>query len=1209
MNRFDINQQRQCMGCMEFYDAAYDICPHCGYEDGQGAVELLHIDPGTLLANRYIIGRALGYGGFGVTYLAWDTQLKRKLAIKEYLPSEFATRMIHHQDLIVANNEKKHQQYKDGMKKFLQEGQKLAQVSNIDGIVHMYDCFEANNTAYITMEYLEGETLAAFLDREGKIGEQQAMDYILPVMEALETVHEKGIIHRDIAPDNIFLSRDASGELKVKLIDFGAAKFATTSHSKSLTVIIKPGYSPEEQYRSKGDQGTYTDVYALAAVLYRMVTGVQPPDAFERRTMIESKKRDLLEEPSKYNRELSANFENALLNAMNVRIEDRTATIAEFEEELISFEPVKRRGSSIRRIDFMRWPLWAKIGVPVGSVAALALLIWGLIAVFTNPVTSYELPEGMTRVPDFVTADFEKAQQWADEAVLLIGSTGTEYVPNAAENVVLRQDVYSGAVVLENTMVSVVVSTGEESYYLPDVTGMEIEAARKALECMGLEIVVTPCGQVNGLAANCVVSQDIEPYTVVKTGDTITINVTDSGSSTDGTACKLTGLGYSEALEAAAGAGAVIRVTGRVFTDDCTAPQIQSQSVAEGTAIIAGTVIDVTVAVPMRQFTMPNLLYKSQETAKQLLKNIGIDATVEGAISEIIAKGLVAEQSIEKEQTVMPGEQVTLVVSSGSKPFAMPDVAGKTEEEARRILTESTLVVSAEYDYDQTVPEGSVIRQSVKAGADVTRGTEVKIVICSTEGLILVTDVKGMDAEAARKTLEASGLKVMIEEVYGTDEDAGKVISQLPAAASYQKPDTTVVLTVSKGAKRTTVPNVVGMSRSEATAVLKNAGFAVKTTEEYSSVGKGKVISQSPDGGSSQKDGTTITIRVSIGSKPAETQPPKETQPPVTPQPPAQTQPPKEPEKPKEYKVSWSNGTGYTITVKRTSSPNANAPTGTLNSGATVYHGDVLSVTYTKADYYTITSKGAESITVTGNVTSAQIYATAQQNAVSGWVKASEVPSGAQIVSRKWAYTETVTTESRETSLDGYTQTGSYWVESGHGSTNYASFPGGFDTGHSIYTSFAKDPYSAYEDATSKREVSNNWAGYVYWHWMYNTGTSTGYLDRAIYYKYGYPTAAEVGPTCAGFLYQYFQAFTSTSNYGAVYQNWNQGDGQYLWYNCTGVNARSSYFYRFSYHTSSYTDYYKVFQYQKTEDKESTTEVTAGGAISNVQEWVQYRAK
>ena len=158
--------KKQCMGCMEFYDAEFDVCPYCGYEENQSARELLHIEPGSLLAGRYIIGRTLGSGSFGATYIGWDTQLKRKVAVKEYFPSEFATRMIHHQELMLGGNEKKRQQFTDGMKKFLQEGKKLAQVSNVDGIVYMYDSFEANNTAYIVMEYLEGETLESFLEHE-----------------------------------------------------------------------------------------------------------------------------------------------------------------------------------------------------------------------------------------------------------------------------------------------------------------------------------------------------------------------------------------------------------------------------------------------------------------------------------------------------------------------------------------------------------------------------------------------------------------------------------------------------------------------------------------------------------------------------------------------------------------------------------------------------------------------------------------------------------------------------------------------------------------------------------------------------------------------------------------------------------------------------------------------------------------------------------
>ena len=312
---------------------------------------------------------------------------------------------------------------------------------------------------------------------------------------------------------------------------------------------------------------------------------------------------------------------------------------------------------------------------------------------------------------------------------------------------------------------------------------------------------------------------------------------------------------------------------------------------------------------------------------------------------------------------------------------------------------------------------------------------------------------------------------------------------------------------------------------------------------------------------------------------------------------------------PKAFGVTWYDGMGYTITVCRINSPLKGASTGELESGSTVYYGDMLEVTYTRDDYYFISNHGVTEIAVEGDVTEEDIYAVAELNPVSDWVLASEVPEDAEVLDQKWTYTETTNTESRETSLDGYTQIGSYWVQSGSGSANYASFPGGFDTGNSIYNSFMKSAYSNSETATTKRTVSNSWAGYVYWHWMYNVGTSTGFLDRAIYYQYGYAPAAAVGSTCANYKYQYFQAFTSGTAYSPEYSNWNQGHGQYLWYNCTGVNARSSYFYRFDYYTSRYTDYYKMFQYQKVEDKESDTEVTEGGAISNVQEWVQYRAK
>ena len=358
----------RCPACFEEHDVSLALCPHCGHIPGTPAEEAIHMSPGTRLHGRYAIGRVLGFGGFGVTYLAWDEKLEQRVAIKEYLPGEFSTRMPGNSQVSVFSGDKA-QQFADGMHQFVEEARRLAHFQKEPGIVTVYDSFEENGTAYIVMEYLEGETLTAYLAREGKIQEDEAVAMLLPLMNSLQAVHEDGILHRDIAPDNIFLTTDG----QVKLIDFGAARFATTSHSRSLTVIIKPGYSPEEQYRSRGDQGPHTDVYALGAVLYKMITGITPPDAMERRAKYETQSKDILDAPQKYAKGLSLARRNAILNAMNVRIEDRTADVATFVKELNADPPAKRIYGKIKKIDLYAWPLWLKVVLPVLGVALLTL--------------------------------------------------------------------------------------------------------------------------------------------------------------------------------------------------------------------------------------------------------------------------------------------------------------------------------------------------------------------------------------------------------------------------------------------------------------------------------------------------------------------------------------------------------------------------------------------------------------------------------------------------------------------------------------------------------------------------------------------------------------------------------------------------------------------------------------------------------------------
>ena len=222
---------RRCLGCMEMFGEEFELCPHCGYIVGSRAEEAIHMEPGTILAERYIIGKVIGYGGFGVTYIGWDAKLEQKVAIKEYLPSEFSTR-IPGQSQVSVFNGAKNEQFVSGLNKFVDEAKRLSKFQKEDGIVRIFDCIAENDTAYIVMEYLEGETLAERLKREKTIPEQEAVNILMPVMKSLEVVHKEGIIHRDIAPDNIFITNDG----KVKLIDFGASRFATTSHSRSHAV-------------------------------------------------------------------------------------------------------------------------------------------------------------------------------------------------------------------------------------------------------------------------------------------------------------------------------------------------------------------------------------------------------------------------------------------------------------------------------------------------------------------------------------------------------------------------------------------------------------------------------------------------------------------------------------------------------------------------------------------------------------------------------------------------------------------------------------------------------------------------------------------------------------------------------------------------------------------------------------------------------------
>jgi len=284
----------------------------------------MYLANGIKLHNRYIIQAVLGHGGFGITYAAHDELLNVKVAIKEYLPRQMATRGEGQTKVSVFSGEARHH-FDYGLRKFLEEAQAVARFSHHPNIVSARDFFEANGTAYLVMEYVEGVTLKEYLERKGgKISSEEATAIMLPVIDALREVHQVGLLHRDISPDNIYLS--TSGQIKV--LDFGAARYFAGEQSKSLSIILKAGYAPEEQYRSKGNQGPWTDVYACAATFYRAITGQTPPEALDRLA------EDTLVPPSRLGVALPPAVEQGLLQGLAVRAEQRLPDMVALRQAL-----------------------------------------------------------------------------------------------------------------------------------------------------------------------------------------------------------------------------------------------------------------------------------------------------------------------------------------------------------------------------------------------------------------------------------------------------------------------------------------------------------------------------------------------------------------------------------------------------------------------------------------------------------------------------------------------------------------------------------------------------------------------------------------------------------------------------------------------------------------------------------------------------------
>ncbi len=522
----------RCFGCMELLPAGAEVCPCCGYVQSTPADEAIHLPPGTVIHGRYTLGKVLGFGGFGSTYIAWDSVLEQKVAVKEYLPGEFSTRMPGRTQITVFQGEKQ-QQFRNGMSKFITEAKNLAGFQNETGIVRVFDSFEENDTAYIVMEYLEGQVLSAYLQERGCLPEEEAIALITPVMESLRIVHMHGILHRDISPDNIVITTDG----EAKLIDFGASRHATTSFSRSLTIIVKPGFSPEEQYRSRGDQGTHTDVYALAATLYYMLTGIVPPDAMERRARFEGDNKDILVAPAKLNKNISPAVNVAILNAMNVRIEDRTPDVDSFMAELSSEKPVRRINGKIKQVNVYGWPLWLRILIPAAAGAAVfiaILLFTGVIGFGTLFSKEIKAPDGMAAVPEVEGMEIADATAVIESAGFSLRADGNIHSAYVEAGKIVLQSPEAGTYQILGGDIHLTVSAGVEveeveeedgKITMPYVVWSTLENALATLKDRGLGEPELEYEYSDTVDKDCIIAQSVPSGTELEEGAVVTLTV------------------------------------------------------------------------------------------------------------------------------------------------------------------------------------------------------------------------------------------------------------------------------------------------------------------------------------------------------------------------------------------------------------------------------------------------------------------------------------------------------------------------------------------------------------------------------------------------------------------------------------------------------------------------------------------------------------
>ena len=449
-----------CPHCMAVCNAGVRVCPACG-RPMQCANGDHQLPIGTFLNKRYLVGCAIGGGGFGITYVGYDTLLNIKVAIKEYYPSGAANRSSTAKVYPVSGGNGS--SFETGKERFLNEAAILSGFIGDSGIVTLRDFFEANGTAYIIMEFLEGQDLREYLDGHGALSFDEALELMTPAIKALERVHAKGIIHGDISPSNIM--RLNSGEIKI--LDFGTARNQGSDENYNSSMMLKPGYAPEEQFRQQGELGPWTDVYAISATIYKLITNVTPENSTDRFF------KDTLVPPAKLGAKIRPAQEAALLKGMAVSAKNRTRTMGELLENLNRSK--LSAGETVKR-------LFDKTAVRIGLAAAAAAVA---VLCFVLPQKQADNGTGEAQSPS-AQGERVQAATLSEDAYPFPMYAGMEKTADFAKTVIVsdsKKHVEVTDCFIGNGMLCFIVEAENKSSADGNLTGWYIENGQDWIEC------------------------------------------------------------------------------------------------------------------------------------------------------------------------------------------------------------------------------------------------------------------------------------------------------------------------------------------------------------------------------------------------------------------------------------------------------------------------------------------------------------------------------------------------------------------------------------------------------------------------------------------------------------------------------------------------------------------------------------------------------